>query len=110
MAVTLYDCFQTVSTYGKDPEALESMNRLFRLVLAEYSGEQIRAAFTNFLTNFKGMPEPADIANIIDRGGKPPFERTVYIAIQKKHGDERTPDEWQYLRDYERFIITGKKQ
>ena len=110
LAVTLYDCFQTMPQFGKDPEALESMMRLFSSALAEFTGDQIVAAFAYFLKTFNGMPTPADIATIINRGGKPPFERTIYISIRQKPAEERTGDEWQYLRDYEKFIITGEMQ
>ncbi len=55
-----------------------------------------------------GLPEPADIATIIERGNKPPFDKAVYVSISKKDMADRKSHEWQYMKDYERFIVTGK--
>ena len=109
MSVALYHCFQGLSTYGKEPEALESIIYLFNLTLGDYTWQQIEGAFKYYWRNFKGLPEPADIANIIDRGNKPPFERSVYVSVMKKQADERTKDEWRYIEDYQEFIISGEK-
>lgn len=70
--------------------------------------EKISGAIAFFLKFNNEMPTAGDIATIIERGGKPPFDRSVYIAVQKKHAEERTKDEWQYIRDYEKFILTGE--
>jgi hypothetical protein len=109
MSVALYHCFQGLNVYGKDAEAMESVVYLFNMVLSDYTWPEIETAFRYYWKNFKGLPEPADIANIIERKGKPPFERSVYITIQKKDGSDRSQEEWQYIRDYERFIVTGEK-
>ena len=106
--VILFDLFQTLTLYGKEPEALESMSRIFKMILSEYRFEDIKKAFVYYLKYFKGMPEPSDIVTIIERGGKPPFERSVYISIQKKPAEERSSDEWSYVKDYEMFIVNGK--
>ncbi|OWK35417.1 hypothetical protein [Fimbriiglobus ruber] len=47
------------------------------------------------------IPDPADIVGLIKRNGKPPLSQAVYIAIQKKAGEDRSPEDWQYLREYE---------
>lgn len=104
----LAQSFQALRTYGKEPEQIEAVIGVFNLVLADYTFSQIEAAFAYYLKTSNEMPAPADIAIIIERGNKPPFERSVYISITKKHGEDRNADEWQYMRDYEKFIISGK--
>lgn len=104
----LMQCFQALKLYGKEPEQIEGVIAMFRMVLADYPMDKIKAAFTFYLRHNSEMPAPADIATIIERGGKPPFERAVYVSISKKHPDQRTSTEWDYMRDYERFITTGK--
>ncbi len=108
MANLIFQCFQSLKLYGKEPEALESMTPMFNLVLAEYPMEKIQKAMAFYLKTNNEMPAPADIAMIIERGNKPPFDRAVYISISKKRGEDRSSDEWEYVRDYEKFITTGK--
>lgn len=103
-------CYDGLKTYGKEPEQLNNLNKLFQLVLADYSIEQIESALRYYMKHNTEMPAPADIATIIERGNKPPFERAVYVSITKKHAEDRTSAEWQYMRDYERFIISGRHQ
>jgi hypothetical protein len=104
----VFQCFQSLRTYGKEPEQLGAVNGMFQMVLAEYPYDKIKGAFSYFLRHNNEMPTPADIVNIIERGGKPPLERSVYVSIQKKPKDERSSDEWAYCREYENFILTGK--
>ena len=76
-------------------------------MLADFPME-IRAAFQLYLFSNSEMPAPADIAQIILRKGKPPFERAVYIRIAGTRPEDRSPEEWQYLRDYEQFVVSGR--
>lgn len=101
-------CYDGLKTYGKEPEQLNNLNKLFQLVLADYTIDQIEAAMRYYMKHNTEMPAPADIATIIDRGNKPPFDRSVYVSISKKHAEDRSPSDWQYMRDYERFIVSGK--
>lgn len=104
----LHQSFQSLKLYGKEPESLEATITMFQLVLADYRFEYIEKAFVFYLKNNSEMPAPADIATIIERGNKPPFERSVYISATRKQPEERTADEWAYIREYERFNHTGK--
>ena len=101
----LFQCFQGLKLYGKEPEALEALVGMFQLVLHDYPMDQIRRAFALHLKRSNEMPAPADIANIIERGGKPPFERAVYVNFSRKPPEDRTPDEWAYMRGYENYAI-----
>lgn len=105
----LSQCYDALKVYGKEPEQLDNLNKMFHLVLADYPIEKITKAFAFYLRHYTELPAPADIARIIDRGGdKPPFERSVYNRISKKYIEDLTPEEGRYLKEYERFIITGK--
>lgn len=104
----LFQCFDALKVYGKEPDQMKHVNSMFQLVLADYPIDKIRSAFTYYLKFNSDLPAPADIATIIERGNKPPFDRAVYVAISKKQAEDRTSDEWKYMRDYEHFIVTGK--
>lgn len=104
----IFQCFQSLNVYGKEPEALENVVSIFTLVLADYPMEKIRQAFGYYLKFNDQMPTPSAIVNIIERGNKPPLERSVYIAISKKPAEEREKEDWQYLREYEKFAKTGE--
>jgi hypothetical protein len=80
------------------------------MVLSNYPYDKIEEAFRFYLKSHNEMPAPSDIANIIDRGNKPPFDRAVYVAISKKHPEDRTTSEYYYMRDYEQWSITGEHE
>ncbi len=103
----LYQCFQTLKLYGKEPDSLESATAMFQLVLADYPFDKIKSAFAFYLGHNSEFPAPADIANIINRGMKPPFDKTVYVTISKKDAEMRSHEEWEYMREYEQFSIRG---
>ena len=104
----LAQCFDGLKVYGKEPEQMRSTNAMFQLVLADYAIDKIREAFIFYLKFNSEMPAPADIAQIIERGNKPPFDKAVYVSISKKYGEDRSREEWQYMREYERFITSGR--
>lgn len=108
LATMLFQCFQTLKLYGKEPEQLEAVITTFNMVLADYPFEKIEQAFSFYLKHHNELPAPADIANIIERGIKPPFDKAVYVSITRKDAQHRTSDEWAYMRDYEKFMISGK--
>jgi len=108
LASMLFHCFESCKVYGKEPEQLKSVNSMFQMVLADFTIEQIRQAFRFYLKHYSEMPAPADIAQIIMRGNKPPFDKTVYVSISKKPRDELTTEEWNYLKEYAQFILSGR--
>jgi hypothetical protein len=83
-------------------------DEMFLFVLADYPIEKIIDAFSFYAKTSSEFPAPADIANIIERGNKPPLDRSVYVSISKKEPDRRTSGEWAYLREYEDYAITGR--
>lgn len=111
LANHLAQCFDIFPLYGREPESAENIRKAFNLQLSEYTGEQITKAFAYHLKVFKDFPVPANIVEIIERNGKPPFERSVYIQLCQKKKDSPeslSRDDWEYMADYERFITTGK--
>ena len=84
---------------------------LFMIVLSDYTQDEIERAFARWFKNSTRFPLPADIVNIIERGGKPAFEKSVYIALQEKVKNCAamvTSDEWIYIKDYEKYMISGE--
>lgn len=94
--------FDALKTYGKEPKQLDSVKKLMQFALSDYNIQQVREAFAFYFKHYEEFPTPAAIVNIIERGGKPPFERSIYINLTKKRPEERDSDEWAYIREYER--------
>lgn len=99
--------FDALKTYGKEPEQLDSVKKLMHFALADYNIQQVREAFAYYFKHNSEFPAPADIVQIIERGNKPPFDRAVYTSISKKRADERSSEEWKYMRDYEDWNLNG---
>lgn len=93
--------------YGKEPEQLRSMAGLFQFALADYEAEKIMKAFAYHLQISSEMPTPADIVNIMRRGNRPPLDRSVYVRLSKKDPYDRDREDWDYIREYEEFMIHG---
>lgn len=77
----VWDCFNSLDTYGKTPDQLESAAKTFIAVLSQYPMDSIVQAFSQWVLRNSKMPTPSDIANIIDPPApKPDWPR--YIRIQ----------------------------
>lgn len=100
-------CFDALKVYGKEPEQLGNLNAMFQLVLEDYTIEQITAAFKVYISRSTEIPAPADIVSIIRRGNKPPFDKAVYIRLEKKGHDARSYAEDAYMAAYEEYQING---
>ena len=107
LASALSMFFDTMKLYGKEPDQLESVTRMFMWALGEYPYDKIQEALKFYAKNYSEMPAPADIVTIIERGNKPAFERSVYVSISKKPFQDRTYEERQYMNDYEYFQMHG---
>ena len=99
--------YNGLKTYGKDPGQLDATIDLFMFALAEYPADLIGNAFKKYVSTNSDFPAPADIAQLIERQGRPKLENSVYISISKKPADTRTDDEWQYMREYEHYMVKG---
>jgi len=100
LAAMLYQCFQGLKVWGKEPESLEGAVRLFELALADYPMDVIRKAFSVYLKRSNEMPGTGDIVGIIKRKGRMPLAKEVYVTISKKDVEYRTADEQEYMREY----------
>ena len=97
----------SLKVYGKQPDQMESVLKLFHFALADYPVQKIVDAMAYYVRNYSEFPAPADIVQIIERGNKPPYDRAVYVAICKKLAELRTDDEWEYIEGYQKFMING---
>lgn len=101
VAIELYHRFHAMKTYGKEPESLESITKIFTTDLEEFPAETVLKAIATHAKRCDEFPTVADIHGLIKRGGKPPLKESDIIAIRKKDGEDRTSAEWQMLRDWE---------
>lgn len=101
LAVRVLDLFNTCKVYGKTPEAVESIIRVFNQSLGRYPTEKVMLAIDTHAERSTEMPTLADIIGLIKRNGRPPLSESRYIAITKKRADERSDEDWRYIRAYE---------
>jgi hypothetical protein len=60
-------CFDTLDTFGKEPEQLENINLAFKMFLSGLTIESIEGAFMEYMQGNTVMPKPADIVKIATR-------------------------------------------
>lgn len=101
LSALVSQCFNALNVFGKNESQLSDTAGLFAFVLADYPAAAIEPAFKTFLERNSRMPTPADIAAIIRRQGRPPFDQAVYVALSRKPYPQRTKAEDAYLADYE---------
>ena len=104
--------------YGKEPEQLANTAKLFRIVLEDFTIDQISRAFIVHVKRSNEMPRPAEIVGLILRNGRPPRDAATYVQLAQKRertkfvANGRTHDcltlaEEAYMREYEEFQING---
>lgn len=107
-------CADTLNTYGKTPGQLVNAGKAFNMVLADCNALDVRNAFEVWMRRSSEMPTPFDILNLVQRKGKPPLDRAVYIALCKRRAADPyaynvlSADEANYIKDFEKFQITGR--
>ena len=84
LASLLESCWNTLNTYGKEPEAMKDTVIWFIRVLADNTTKEITVAFIKYMKINSVMPTPSDIYKLI------PIERTDLI-------DFRESDEYKEL-------------
>lgn len=92
--------FDTLDTYGKEPEQLKNINKLFQIKLANFTWKQIEDAFGMYLNTGTAMPKPADIISIIEP--KPVWCKLTFQEIRKKQiaCEFVTDDEYRYCEEF----------
>lgn len=100
----LFEAWEVLNVFGRDPEQMKKINSRFQVALAHHPMSKIEPAIQYYINHCKGFMEPADIDEIIFRGGnKPPFRPELYREYQHKRGEYRTPAEFAYMREYEAY-------
>ena len=100
LAVELYERFHAMRTYGKEPESLDSIVSVFARDLADYPAEKVLRAIRAHAQRSAEFPTVADVAGLIRRNGRPPLSESQFVAVSRKDGADRTPEDWQFLRDW----------
>lgn len=96
-------CFDTLNVYGKEPEQLANITKLFQLVLGRFHISQVEGAFAQYLATNSTMPTPADIVKIIEPPIKPvKWCATTFIDIKRRsrEGQFITDTEKKYCEDF----------
>lgn len=65
LAELLTDAFTTMNTFGRTPESLTAIIRLFQADLGGYPIEAVELAFASWRQNNSAFPTPFDILNIL---------------------------------------------
>lgn len=87
--------------YGREAESFDAVTQVFHQIMGKYPASKVLKAFEIWVEKSQEFPTPADIVGLIKRNGKPPLSKEMFIAISKKPGEDRTAEDWQYLRDFE---------
>lgn len=101
VAECIIQCFSLCKTYGKTAKDMETMAHGFVAMLGDYPAEKVKKAFLTHVKRSEELPTMAGIISLIERNGKPPMKESDVIAVRKKHGEDRTPDDWQLMRDWD---------
>jgi hypothetical protein len=101
VAKEIHERFNAMKTYGKEPESLGSITRVMLNDLADFPPEKIIAAFRTHAQRSAEFPTTYDLIGLIRRNGRPPLRESDVIAIRRKAGEDRTPDEWATLRRWD---------
>lgn len=107
--------FAVLDTYGRKPDQLTEISKIFVEMLKGYTFEKIKQGFMQHMKRSSRMPTPADIINLIDPPPPPPWKPdwAYYVAIQesKKRGNfiSTFSDEYTYLKRCEQWSIDNLK-
>jgi len=100
----LTQCFDALKVYGKEPEQVVNLIKVFVMVLGDYTFEQVHAAFRTYLKQSNELPAPSDIVKIIEPP-PPVYSSAMYVQIKKNLREGNvfvTDEEKAYVRAYEK--------
>ena len=100
-------CLALQKLYGRDVANSDTIIELFQRMMGKYEAGKVIHAFETWMERSQEFPTPSDIIGLIKRAGRPPLSESMFVQISKKDGEDRTPDDWQYLRDYQAFMNDG---
>lgn len=103
LATMLFQCFNALKVYGKEPEQLIDTVAMFQRVLGRFTFRQIQKAFDRYLERHSEMPAPSDIVNIIEPPQEP-LSAATYVSLQKKaySGEYLMRDEREFCEAFRR--------
>lgn len=107
VVLEIHNRFHAMKTYGKAPESLDSIIAVMLRDLEGYPRDKVMAAFKLHAQRSAEFPTTADLIGIIKRNGKPPLRESDVIAIRRKDGELRTPEEWAMLREWDAQAAEG---
>jgi hypothetical protein len=89
----LGQCFNVLKTYGREPESLADMNKMFQMALENYPHHRIKEAFLEHVKSSNEMPTPADIIAIIDSRSVSPqrYEHSTPEEYERAAESRRNP-------------------
>lgn len=90
-----------MKTYGKEPEALESITQVILRDMEGFPADQVMRAIKTHCSRSQEFFTSADLIGIIKRNGKPPLKESDIVSIRKKDGEDRTSAEWKMLKEWE---------
>lgn len=93
--------------YSFSPQASQDYVETLLEDLEQYPVQKVAMVFEAWRKTSKSRITTADAINLIERGGRPPLKESDIIAIRKKHGEDRTSDDWSDLREWEAQQRTG---
>jgi len=103
-------CFQTLDTFGKPPEALASMVQMFQAVLGRFTTQEVQKAFSIYMETQTVIPKPADIVRLIEPPENPRnWCKVTFLDIKRRQREEQfiSDDEIQYCKDFISATVTA---
>src|SRR5574343_570256 len=108
--------FAVLDTYGRKPDQLTEISKLFVVMLKGYPLEKIKEGFMQHMKRSSRMPTPADIINLIDPPPPPPWKPdwAFYVAIKEsvKRGNflSSYSPEYAYMKRCESWAMNNLKE
>lgn len=112
MSALLLFCFDTLDTFGKEPEQLENVDKLFQFTLQEFTIKEVKEAFQEYVKNNSVMPKPSDIVDIITGAKEKVWCSATFIDLRRRgrEGQYLTPEERQYCDDFVAAKVEGNSK
>jgi len=107
LGILIVNSFKALNLYGKKSDSMKATAQTFQRILSNHCIADIAQAFDIWMKRQTQFPTPADIYGLIERNGKPPLSKVMYVNISKKDAYHRTSDDWEYIKEYELYQRTG---
>ncbi len=104
-----------LDTFGRKPDQLKEISKMFVEMLRGYPLEKIKSGFHQHMKRSSRMPTPADIINLIDPPPPPPWKPdwAYYVSIKEsiKRGNRISVygAEYAYMKRCEQWSLDNLK-